>query len=162
MAKYRNSLIIRLIDVVLLLFFGFVKVSDIVHKKQIKLPDSSAAESSQMSVSRIIPVEIEVLPTNEAIGSFNGSFSSSLIENSQVYSYYVIHDSAKTHRMQQVKELDQYLSDLNASYQAQGDSMLVLIHPDSNSIIQGTVNLIDICRRLNLKRNFMYGIEDKK
>ena len=161
-----GGIIIRLIDVVLILLLGFLKVSDIVHKKQIKLPSRASSQRSMDKPKNVIPLKIMVMPTKKddvispkvalELNKINQEDEHFLNKKSQLYCYYMVLDSIKTRRVQLIEELNSYIDSTYRVYRANGDSMFVVINPDSNSIIQGTINLIDVCRRHNIKRSFMY------
>ncbi len=163
---FKGGIIIRLIDVVLILLLGFLKVSDIVHKKQIKLPSSTRSQSKLEVSKEVLALEVKVLsltnkdniPTNVAseLAKINSEKEPSLIKQSQLYCSYFIQENLKGHHIYLLDKLDKYLDSTYTAYKTRGDSMFVVINPDSNSIVQGTINLIDICRRHNIKRSFMY------
>ena len=167
-----GGIIIRLIDVVLILLLGFLKVSDIVHKKQIKLPSRASSQRSMDKPKNVVPLKVMILPTKKddivpdhialELSKIDPESEFSLSLKSQLFCYYMVQDSIKTRRIQLIEELDSYIDSTYKSYMVNGDSMFVVINPDSNSMVQGTINLIDVCRRYKIKRSFQYDEGIKK
>jgi len=144
-----NGLIIRLIDIVMILLLGFLNISDIIHKNEVKLP-SGKKSSKATKKSQKMRLKIQIVPSDTTIDSLKTS--KSFIEMSQQFIYYRLFEGDKSYRVRNLKKLEDEILKKKATY----DSMIVIINPDSNSIVQGTINLIDICRRYNLKRMFDY------
>ena len=160
-----SGLVVRLIDIVLILLMGFLLISDIVHKDQIKLPRQAVAQNKpQKQKKKIIPLKIKVMPITDEdkielspeLKKINPEKEKSLIKLSELRCYYVVLDSVKPRKIQLLDKLERYLDSTKTYYDAVGDSLIVVINPDSNSMIQGTINLINICRMYDIKRSFLY------
>lgn len=147
----KGGVIVRLIDVVLNLLFGFLMISDIIHKTEIKLP-SIAGRATVVSEKKVMPIEIKVVPEDTIIASINPDTERSLRILSQLYGFYFIQEDEKTYRIRMLDKLDEYLLNTKASY----DSITVIINPDPGSIIQGTINLVDICRKYGIDKKFRF------
>jgi len=145
-----NGLIIRLIDIVMILLLGFLNISDIIHKNEIKLP-SKKKTTKNATNNQMLRLKVQIVPSDTTIDSLKTS--SSHIKLSQQFIFYRVSEGDKSYRIRNLDQLEDKILRIKANY----DSMLVIIKPDSNSIVQGTINLIDICRRYNLKRMFDYN-----
>jgi len=149
----KGGLIVRLIDIVLILLLGFLQISDIVHKNQIKLPGPTGTRRNLSEKSKILPIDIHVMPGDTTMPEIDPEREYSLKKLGQLYCYYLLYENEKIYRIRTLDKLEEHLLFAQASY----DSISVIINPDPNSIIQGTINLIDVCRRHNFKRKFKYN-----
>jgi len=149
----KGGLIVRLIDIVLILLLGFLQISDIVHKNQIKLPGPTGTRRNLSEKSKILPIDVHVMPGDTIMPEINPEVEYSLKKLGQLYCYYLLYEDEKIYRIRNLDKLEEHLLIAEASY----DSISVIINPEPNSIIQGTINLIDICRRHNFKRKFRYN-----
>ncbi|MDZ7344516.1 MAG: biopolymer transporter ExbD [candidate division KSB1 bacterium] len=128
----RGSMIIRFIDIALTVLFGFIAVSEIEHKTQIKLPHNVAAATVPTHVNTI---SILVLDGPRY----------TLLDGPQM----VISDS-------DLYRVEQALLAVRQKYLERHQDVLVLIQPDPNSPIQLTVNVLDICERNHIVKNINY------
>jgi len=129
----KNTLIIRFIDVALTVLFGFVGVSEIKLKTQIKLPNELAPGPPPDSRPLTVSVRIVEGPRFW------------LLEGNQIFFL--------TDQMATVEDT------LKARYQravAQNQRFIALIEPDPDSPIQLTVDLLDICKRNSIPQNINY------
>ncbi len=149
----QGGLIVRLIDVVLLLLLGFLLISDIVHKEQIKLPGPAGTRRNLTEKSQILPIDVHVVEGDTTLSEINPETEYSLKRLGQLYCYYLIYQEDKVYQIRKLDKLEEHLLIAQANY----DSISVIINPHPNSIIQGTINLIDICRRHGFKRKFRYN-----
>lgn len=140
--------IIRLIDIVMILLLGFLSISDIVHKKEIKLP-SGKKKPTNTRKHQLTRIRIQVIESDTTIDSLRMAPPK---EKSQEFLVYKILEDERAKRVRNLDLLSDEFGRLKSSY----DSLLIIINPDSNSIVQGTINLIDLCRRYQLKRMFDY------
>jgi biopolymer transport protein ExbD len=151
--KGGGGVILRLIDLSLLLLLGFLLTSDIVHKSQIKLPGPTTRSNKVLDEkNKILPVDIRIMPGDTTIPEIDPKTETSRIKLGQLYCYYLVLQEDKVFRIRSLETLENHLRITQAQY----DSILVIVNPSPNSIIQGTINLIDICRRYNLNRKFQY------
>jgi biopolymer transport protein ExbD len=149
--KKGAGVIVRLIDVVLNLLFGFLMITDIIHKTEIKLP-SIAGRAAVVSEKKVLPIEIKIVPGDTVIAAIDPKTENSLRVLSQLYGYYFIQEDVNTYRIRMLDRLDEYLVTTKTSY----DSITVIINPDPGSIIQGTINLVDACRKYGIEKKFRF------
>lgn len=149
--KKGGGIIIRLIDIVMNLLFGFLMISDIVHKTEIKLP-SQAGRSPVVSEKRVMPIEVQIFRGDTTITDIDPQTERSLRVKSQLYGYYVLNEDEKLYRIRMLDKLEDHLFTAKASY----DSINVIINPDAESIVQSTINLVDICRRYRIEKRFRF------
>jgi biopolymer transport protein ExbD len=153
MKKSGGSLIIRLIDVVLLLLLGFLLISDIVHKSQIKLPGPTGTSRKQAQEQKIQNIHINIVDEDTTIAGIDPEKEYSLIRLAQLHCYYLVQEDDKIYHIRDLEKLEKHLILAQAAY----DSISVIIDPRPNSIVQGTINLIDVCRKYGFKRRFQYS-----
>lgn len=127
----REGLIIRLIDVALIILFGFIAISDIKLKAQIKLP-TDAPESEFRGERHLLTLQIDG----------DGRFQ--------------LTDSTAVERIATVNELETQLVRHLDYHRAAGHEMVVLIEPDPESMIQLTVTVMDICEKHGIPKNINY------
>ena len=152
----KSTIIIRLIDVVFILLLGFLNISNIVNKKQIKLPPKSGTKDNVEKETEILPIEVLVMPGDTIIAGIDPfAKETSLIEKGQLYCYYLVNENYDQFYFRMLDKLEDHLKKAHSAY----DSVVVVVKPDPNSMIQGTINLIDICRKYNFKRKFKYKEE---
>ncbi|MCA9742947.1 MAG: biopolymer transporter ExbD [Deferribacteres bacterium] len=127
----RNGLIIRLIDIALIILFGFIAISDIKVNAQIKLPTPMPGENTESQILFVI-IKVKADATFEM----------------------VLNDLEES-----VDSLDAVEAKLLAARDnlaAQDKSLHVLIEPENGSIIQATIDVLDLCSKLNLEKNIAY------
>ncbi len=130
----QGGLIIRLIDVVLILLLGFIGISDFTLKTQIKLPTGSA-ESSVVLKQHVI--KIRILTDHE----------------------YELDDAPTgIWRFRSLDMLERQLEGLQAHYSQKEQQLMVVIYPADESMIQTTVDMIDVCELLRIPRSIYYEI----
>ncbi|MDZ7262288.1 MAG: hypothetical protein ONB05_09325, partial [candidate division KSB1 bacterium] len=63
----KGGMIIRLIDVVMLLLFGFITVSDIVQRTQVPLPAKAKKKTVQKDTTEVVfsVIGVEIVPTKK-------------------------------------------------------------------------------------------------
>ncbi len=131
----KGGLIIRLIDVAMIILFGFIAISDIKVRAQIRLPSSEQEEQEPEEQDE--PVVLLVRISNER---------GYLIE---------IGDEAPV-PVVEVGLLEQEIVRRVEQYRADGREIVVLVEPEEESIIQRTVDVLDICERNNIAKNINY------
>lgn len=122
-------MIIRLIDIVLIVLFGFIVISDIDIKGNLPLPSPGKKEA--VTVQKI-PVTVE-------------------IDEKDVY--WVSRRGGQRVRQAGVESLENYLAALNRTMSARGETPGVVIRPHAESTVQATIDVLDVCRRLDIPRN---------
>ena len=128
----KGGMIIRYIDIALTVLFGFIAISDLEIKTQIKLPSnvSSIEKPAHLNTVSIIVQE--------------GSRYTLMQADKPVVT------EATLERVEEV------LLEVRKPYLDQQQDVLVLIQPDPNSPIQLTVNILDVCERNHIAKNINY------
>ena len=138
----KTSMIIRLIDVVLILLFGFIKISHIVFFAQIKLPASEQDVSTEEDEK---DKEIVVVLVDSKLQK-EGS--------EEVIMKFVIPEAEKDSReYNNLNELEDYLVARANDNKKLNNSFLVLIEPFPESLLQTAVDVMDICKRNNIEQS---------
>jgi len=127
----RNGLIIRLIDIALIILFGFIAISDIKVNAQIKLPSPVQSESTE-SQNLFVLVKINPDATYE------------LAQNQMI------------EKIESIVSLEKKLAALRENYTNNDVALHVLIEPQRGSIIQRTIDVLDICTKLDITKNIAY------
>lgn len=171
----RSGMIIRLIDVVFILLMGFITASDIIQKTQIKIPEQTTTGNPPPG-ERPLLLRISVRPTRE-IGDATLQLIMAQLKSKGKKA------ASETHKKTQ-KQLSEYflkyILKAGASEDAEEDSvftnaalenyivgvknqcdlenkkLVVAIIPHPRSMVQGTVNIFDICRRYRIEYTFRY------
>ncbi|MDZ7263854.1 MAG: biopolymer transporter ExbD [candidate division KSB1 bacterium] len=129
---FRTGIIFRLIDVALITLFGFIGITDIDIKSQIKLP--SAQESG--------------LRNNRQ------AFVYLIINND--HQFEVIDSQDQSNTFESIEKLSPYLVTLNEKHRQNSEELVLLIEPGLDSPIQWTVDVMDICEQHGIQKNLTY------
>ena len=133
-----RSLIIRLIDVVLILLFGFLAISDIQMKRQIRLP--GPAEDSRQTV----PADnVWIFVKIDSAGHF------SVLQEAQL--------------LQQTASLDTLRTALltaSGDVYAAGNQPVVIIDPHPEATVQATISVFDICEAERLPKSINMQVDE--
>jgi len=130
---FKSGIIFRLIDVAFITLFGFIGITDMDIKSQIKLP--SAFESGAKNIKQ--------------------QFVFLTIKNDTLFE--LLDDKNIVNTLKGLEKLDPFLAQLNNHYRQQYEQMVVVIEPDLESHIQTTVNVMDICEKHGIQRNLSYS-----
>ena len=131
----KGGMIIRLIDVVLITLLGFLGITDFEVKSQIKLP--SAADNDQQEIKQqFIFLDIK--------------------DNQQ----FDVVDGQNTKEIEGINELEDFLVKLNNHYIQNYKQMIVVIEPGLETVVQTTVDVMDICEKHNILKNLSYSQVD--
>jgi len=130
-----GGIIIRLIDVAMIILFGFIAISDIKVRAQIKLPTDQQEERQQTEEKEPVVLFVKIELDQGYI----------LEENEVVIA-----------EINEAKELEEFLLQRYEQAKASGLDMVLLVEPDENSIIQKTVDVLDICERYKIPKNINY------
>jgi len=120
-----GGMIVRLIDVVLILLFGFISISEITEKSDVNLAESSKMEPSQPEDELVVIVAIVK----------NGDF---LVEN-------------ESKRLGSPQQLLQYLAEAKTKYKS-SRNLRISIRPAWDTPIKRTMYVAAICDRLNISK----------
>jgi len=128
----KAGMIIRYIDIALTMLFGFIAISDIERKTQVKLPREITAASTPSKLNTISVLVLEGPRYTVMEGAREIASDSDL------------------HRIEEV------LRAVRQSYLNRREDVIFLIQPDPNSPIQLTVNVLDVCERNHFVKNINY------
>ena len=126
-------MIIRLIDIVLIVLFGFITISDIDIKGALSLPSKKAkvTQSSPKKPKVFVEVEID--------------------ENDR---FYVSRLGQQKVTATGIRKLEVALVTLRSRIQkTEGSDIAVIIKPREMSPIQSTVDVLDLCGRHKIPKN---------
>ena len=129
----KSGSIIRLIDVVLNILFGFMGITDFEMKSQIMLPSIIGVGHQEIRQQSIFLK----------------------IKND---SQFVVIDGINVDmELQGINELDRYVDQLNRIYLQKSIQMLLIIEPEKETMIQTTVDVMDICEKYQIPKNLSYS-----
>jgi len=131
-------MIIRLIDVVLILLFGFIKISEIVFYSQIKLPASEQSTEQQKDDKDQIIVTVQV-------------YSKLNKNNGTVIMKFVIPEGKEEHKFVGLMDLEDYL--VTRAEKNKGKPFLVLCDPIMESRFQPTSDVRVLCKNTNFEKS---------
>lgn len=130
----KSGLIIRLIDVAMIILFGFIAISDIKVRAQIKLPsqdEEQQPEPGQRPVLLFVEIGLDKIVR--------------ITQDDQIL--------IETTDLQQ---LETALVQTVEGIRTEGRKAVVLIDPDEDSPIQFTVDVLDMCERHSIPKNINY------
>jgi len=128
----KGGIIIRLIDVAMNILFAFIVISDLKVQAQIKLP-AKEEQSQPQPQTEPMPIRVQIGPDN-----------SFLIKK---------HDVVLSTTFD-LAELERLLLELVR--ESPNNETIVLIEPHPDSVIQRTVDVMDICERNQIAMNINY------
>lgn len=128
----KGGILIRLIDVAMIILFGFIAISDIKVRAQIKLP-TQEQETIQENQPELYFVKI----------SPDGLFT-------------VEHQEKVLGEFRQIKGLENFLLTLFEKTNDPQTERVVIVAPHPDSMIQWTVDVLDICERHGLAKSIAY------
>jgi biopolymer transport protein ExbD len=131
----KGGMIIRLIDVVLIILLGFLGITDFEIKSQIKLP--SAVDSGQKEIKQ--------------------QFIFLDIKNDRQFD---VVDGQNTKEIEGIDALEDFLVKLNNHYLQNYNQMIIVIEPGLETVVQTTVDVMDICEKHNIFKNLSYSQVD--
>ncbi|MFQ5650788.1 MAG: ExbD/TolR family protein [bacterium] len=131
----KGGIIIRLIDVAMIILFGFIAISDIKVRAQIKLPSDRQEQVTQEEkepVLIVVKIDLE-------------------------QGFVIAQNEVALLTTRDGRELETTLANLSGHHRLNGQEMVVLIEPDEDSMIQHTVDVLDICERNKIPFNISYA-----
>ncbi|RMH95492.1 MAG: hypothetical protein D6681_13040 [Calditrichaeota bacterium] len=131
----RGSIIIRLIDVVLIILFGFLAISDIQMKRQIRMPGPSEEEKPPVEETNAY-VFVSIDPANRFILR---------LEEREIFT------------TADPGALRPQLLDLVEQVRQQGRNPIVIIDPHPEATVQATIDVFDICEEEGLPKSIHTG-----
>lgn len=127
-----GGMMIRLIDVVLILLFGFISISEVSDKADIHLPTSKRTPIQSPAQEEIVVVGI----------TQQGLF---ILKHGRI-------------QLESTEELEQYLTQLQTRATAAGGTFRVRVRPHKDTPIRYTMQVASICDKLHIPK----GIDVKK
>ncbi|MCG3118861.1 MAG: hypothetical protein ALAOOOJD_01140 [bacterium] len=124
----------RLIDVALNILFGFIVITDLTPKSQIRLPAPQEIEATIIE-QRYEYVIVKIDPA--------GNFRLEAEEQ-------------PLGEFQNLKELESFLREHGAQAARRGRQMIVVIDPEETSIVQRTVDVFDLCERNGIAKSIHF------
>jgi biopolymer transport protein ExbD len=137
MKKKNNGIIIRLIDVVLIILFGFISISQIQETSKVKLPVSSETKLSNPDYENIIPVTIYPHAKNQWgfwIESENKFFS-------------------------HIGHLHRYLIDKRRYYKK---DIRLKIYSEARAPIKYAMQVADLCEQLKFQKSIIVKLKERQ
>jgi len=126
-----SSLLIRFIDIGLIILFGFLSISDLENTSRLNVGDADRA------MATVEPDEVETIIVNVAPGSYF-----SILRKAEAF------DSGPILGAQ---NLEAALRTIVDSLRIDGkEEIVVVINPHAQSIVQQTIDVMDICTRLGI------------
>lgn len=124
----------RLIDVALNILFGFIVITDLTPKSQIRLPAPQEMETP------IIEQRYEYM----------------LVKIDPAGNFHLEADEQPLGEFQNLKELEGFLREHGAQTARTGRQMIVVIDPEETSIVQRTVDVFDLCERNGIAKSIHF------
>ncbi len=137
----RSGAIIRLIDVVLNVLFGFMMISEIIFYSQIKLPSKGQPVTQP-------DMEIEQDIVNIYIDS---KVDQSRLDKMEVAFRVTVGDNVK--EFDKISLLEKYLVERSKESTKLQRPFIVVLEPFGESLIQTTIDVLDICKRHNFQQS---------
>lgn len=136
----RSGSIIRLIDVVLNVLFGFMMISEIIYYSQIKLPSKGAPVTQP-------DMEIEQDIVNVYIDS---KIDQNLPGKMEVAFRVTVGDEVK--EFDKISLLEKYLVERSKESAKFQRPFIVVLEPFAESLVQTTIDVLDLCVRHNFQQ----------
>ena len=129
----RGGTIIRLIDVVLIILLGFLGITDFEVKSQVKLPSSADSGTKEIEQQFIF---LDVIDDNH---------------------FEVVDGQNNVKKVEGMDALEKELMQLNNHYLNNYEQMILIIEPNIETVIQTTVDIMDICEKYQIIKNLSYS-----
>lgn len=130
-----RGFLIRFIDIGLIVLFGFIMISEIENASQVDLSAAAEVDADGAPATDRVFVTVGI--------AADGSFSVADTETGTVLAA----------NLADPAPLSQVLAELQRRHRADGEELIVLIRPHAASIVQRTVDVMDICDRLALGKS---------
>ncbi len=129
----QRGILIRLIDVGLIILLGFVSISDINVKAQIKLPSPKTENEPEQNTQLIVYYII-----------IHRDHRVSILDQK--------HHTTQWARISR-KRLNKELPRLKTRLANKGKQLVVLIDPEPDATMQDLIDVLDICQRYKILKN---------
>jgi len=127
----KGGLVIRLIDIALIILFGFIGISDINVRAEVKLPTPIKSEFKK---DAMLYATVRVK-----------------LENT-----YEIEFEDEVQEVNSKEALEKALLDLKVDLEQKKQQLMVLIEPQDDTNVQSTIDLMDVCIQHNIPKNIAY------
>lgn len=136
----KSGSIIRLIDVVLNVLFGFMMISEIIFYSQIKLPSKGAPVTQpDMEIEQdIVNVFIDSKVDPSRPGKMEVAFRVTLGDNVKEFD--------------KISLLEKYLIERSRESAKLQRPFIVVLEPFGESLVQTTIDVLDMCKRHNFQQ----------
>jgi len=131
----KGGIIIRLIDVAMIILFGFIAISDIKVRAQIRLPAEQDKQERRESETEPVLLFVKINPQ---------------------HGFVIMQNDVALLSTADLPELEATLANMLNHHQLNGEKMVLLIEPHEDSLIQHTVDVLDICERNGIPFNINY------
>jgi len=129
-----RGFLIRFIDIGLIVLFGFVMLSDIDVLSQVEMSTGDESQQEEPPVERTV---VTVAIASDGVFSLVDAESGTVI-------------SSAVSAVDTLEAMLRQIRDLSA---ARGRETVVLIQPDDNSIVQRTVDVMDLADRIGVGKS---------
>jgi len=129
----KGGTIIRLIDVVLIILLGFLGITDFEVKSQVKLPSSADSGTKEIKQQFIF---LDIIDDNH---------------------FEVVDGQNNTKKVEGIEALETLLVQLNNHYINNYKQMILIIEPNVETMIQTTVDIMDICEKNQILKSLSYS-----
>lgn len=127
-------MIIRLIDIVLIVLFGFITISDIDIKGALSLPAKNAKPLTPPKDKRTKVIFLVEIDDSDAL--------------------WITPLGKHKRRMRDIQTLESYLQNERTRIaQTQNDDIAVVIKPSEMSTLQMSIDVLDLCSRNRIPKN---------
>ncbi|KAA3658388.1 MAG: hypothetical protein DWQ10_11265 [Calditrichaeota bacterium] len=133
-----SGLIIRLVDVVLIILFGFIGISDIKVKRQIKVPGKTVeTETPQEDKKNNVMVVIDFYDDDLYIFSI---------------------DNKPLGDCRGISKVREHLLDYQTQYSDDSTNVVFILRPNETVTMQQTIDVFDICEKEKLPRSIDFNL----
>ena len=137
MIKNKSGIIVRLIDVVLILLFGFISISQIEEVSRVHLPVSSETRLSTPDTENLI--SIAVFPYEKNRWGY-------LVEN-------------ETKLLKTIEGVHLFLKDKKSFYKR---DIRVKIYSEARAPIKYTMQVADLCEQMQLRKSLIVRLKERQ
>jgi len=132
----KGGLIIRLIDVAMIILFGFIIIS------RLKMSEIELPSTMKSSVTEIEKYIVRIKIYKDTIN--------------RIDRYVLFENDTELRDFKTIDELERILVTKHNLYREKDIQLVVLIEPDRDSIIQYTVDVLDLCTKHSISKNINY------
>lgn len=140
-----GSMLMRLIDVVLIILFGFIGISDIQNKTQLKLPGQTTQEPQPQEVAENVFVQVIIHRADREQGEFEIVFEAEPVVNAADLSAL----------RGELRRIDRRIAEA-------GRKMIVVIDPEEEVTMQRTVDVFDVCEQENFIKSIDFRLSSEQ